>query len=229
MHDGIARQVVLDCLTSRRSVRGFRTDAVPRETIEQILHAAARAPSATNTQPWHVHVLTGAAKSRLTASIISARAGGADEPLPEYPYYPATMPEPYLSRRRAIGWNLYGQLGIAKGDHAAARAWHDQNFHFFSAPVGMIFTLDRRLGLGAYLDLGMFMQNIMTAARAFDLDTCPQAAFAGYHTIIRHHLGLPDEELVLCGMALGHADTQAIANQIRSDREPVANFTVFSE
>jgi len=139
------------------------------------------------------------------------------------------MPEPYLSRRLTIGWKLYGLLGIGKGDRAGARAWHDQNYRFFGAPVGMIFTLDRRLGLGAYIDLGMFMQNIMTAARGLGLDTCPQAAFAGYHAIIREQLALPAEDLVLCGMALGFADNTAIANQVVADREPLENFAVFRE
>ena len=220
---------VFEAITSRRSVRGFNDAAVPRETIESILTAAARAPSATNTQPWRVHVLTGGAKDRLISAIMTERGTGAPEPSPEYPYYSAEMPEPYLSRRRAIGWKLYGLLGIGKGDRAGARAWHDQNFHFFGAPVGMIFTLDRRLGLGAYIDLGMFMQNIMTAARGLGLDTCPQAAFAGYHAIIRQQLALPAEDLVLCGMALGWADTAAVANQVVADREPLENFAVFSE
>jgi nitroreductase len=220
---------VLDAITSRRSVRGFTDAPVPRETVETILQTSARAPSATNTQPWRVHVLTGGAKDRLISAIMAERASGAPESMPEYPYYSTEMPEPYLSRRRAIGWKLYGLLGIGKGDRAGARAWHDQNFRFFGAPVGMIFTLDRRLGLGAYIDLGMFMQNIMTAARGLGLDTCPQAAFAGYHAIIREQLALPAEDLVLCGMALGLADNTAIANQVVADREPLENFAVFRE
>jgi len=231
LHTETAGHDVLDAITSRRSVRGFTDAAVPRETIETILAASARAPSATNTQPWRVHVLTGGAKDRLISAIMTERATGAAEPAPEYPYYSYSteMPEPYLSRRRSIGWKLYGLLGIGKGDRAGARAWHDQNYRFFGAPVGMIFTLDRRLGLGAYIDLGMFMQNIMTAARGLGLDTCPQAAFAGYHAIIREQLALPAEDLVLCGMALGFADNTAIANQVVADREPLENFAVFRE
>jgi len=231
LHTETAGHDVLDAITSRRSVRGFTDAAVPRETIETILAASARAPSATNTQPWRVHVLTGGAKDRLISAIMTERATGAAEPAPEYPYYSYSteMPEPYLSRRRSIGWKLYGLLGIGKGDRAGARAWHDQNYRFFGAPVGMIFTLDRRLGLGAYIDLGMFMQNIMTAARGLGLDTCPQAAFAGYHAIIREQLALPAEDLVLCGMALGFADNTAIANQVVADREPLESFAVFRE
>lgn len=228
MDDAVVNPV-LSAIAGRRSVRGFLPTPVPRADIEILLAAASRAPSATNTQPWRVYVLTGAARDGLTAAIMAARASGAAEPSPEYAYYPAEMPEPYLSRRRAIGWKLYGLLGIAKGDRAGARAWHDRNFDFFGAPVGLMFTLDRRMGLGSYMDLGMFMQNIMVAARGLGLDTCPQAAFAGYHAIIRERLCLAPEDLVLCGMALGWADHDAVANQVVADREPVQSFAVFRD
>ena len=218
---------VLQAITSRRSIRGFRDTPVPRATVETILTAAARAPSATNTQPWRVHVLTGASRARLVDVLLAERATGAPEPTPEYPYYGGEMPEPYLARRRTVGWQLYGLLGIAKGDRAGARGWHDRNFSFFGAPVGMIFTVDRRLGLGAYLDLGMFMQNIMVAARGFGLDTCPQAAFAGYHATIRRELALPAEDMVLCGMALGWADPDAAANTLVAERAALADFVTF--
>ena len=222
-------QAVLEAITSRRSIRGFRDTPVPRDTVERIITAAARAPSATNTQPWRVHVLTGQSRARLVAAIMAERTSGAPEPTPEYTYYSGEMPEPYVARRRAVGWQLYGLLGIAKGDRAGARAWHDQNFDFFGAPVGMIFTLDRRLGLGAYLDLGMFMQNIMVAARGFGLDTCPQAAFAGYHATIRAILALPAEEMVMCGLALGWAKADAVANTLVSERAPLADYASFAD
>ncbi len=227
--DQNTQDAVLHAVSSRRSIRGFRDTPVPRATVAAILEASARAPSATNTQPWRVHVLTGGSRSRLVDAIMAERSFGAAEPAPEYPYYAPDMPEPYLSRRRAVGWQLYGLLGIAKGDRAGARAWHDQNFRFFGAPVGMIFTLDRRLGLGAYLDLGMFMQNIMVAARGFGLDTCPQAAFAGYHATIRRELALAAEDLVLCGMALGWAEPDAVANTLVAERAVLDDYAVFSD
>jgi nitroreductase len=128
-----------------------------------------------------------------------------------------------------VGWRLYELLGIQKGDRAAARAWHDKNFAFFNAPVGMIFTIDRRLGLGAYIDIGMYMQNLMTAARGLGLDTCPQAAFAAYHEVIRRELALPPEEMVVCGMALGRADTASVLDRMSTDREDVQVFASFIE
>ena len=224
-----ARMAVLAAITSRRSVRGFLSAPVPRATLEEILIAASNAPSATNTQPWRVYVLTGAAKERLTAAIMAGRATGAEEPPPEYPYYPKAWPEAYLTRRRTLGWRLYGLLGIAKGDRAASRVWQDQNFSFFGAPVGLIFTLDRRLAIASFLDLGMFMQNIMTAARGFGLDTCPQAAFAHYHAVIHGELRLSPDEMVICGMALGRADPGAPANKLRPDREPLEAFASFCD
>ncbi|MGO9674231.1 MAG: nitroreductase [Methylocella sp.] len=227
--DQVRRMAVLAAITSRRSIRGFLDAPVPRATVEGILIAASNAPSAANTQPWRVHVLTGAAKDRLVSAIMAERALGAEEPPPEYAYYPKAWPEPYLTRRRTLGWRLYGLLGIARGDRAASRGWQDQNFRFFGAPVGLIFTLDRRLGIASLLDLAMFMQNVMTAARAFGLDTCPQAAFAHYHSIVRRELDLPPDEMVVCGMALGAADPAAPANQLRADREPLEAFASFHE
>lgn len=218
---------VIAAITTRRSVRGFRSDPVPQDTVEAILRAAARAPSGTNIQPWKVHVLTGAAKDRLIEAIMAERYSGRPDPKGEYAYYPERWTEPYLGRRRAVGVRLYQLLGIPKGDQAGARAWHDQNFRFFGAPVGMIFTLDRILETGSYMDAGMFMQTIMIAARAYGLDTCAQAAFAGYHAIIRQVLDIGEDRIVLCGMALGWADPDAIANRMETDREKLEDFATF--
>jgi nitroreductase len=213
-------------ITSRRSIRGFLPTPVPEEVVREILAVASRAPSMTNTQPWRVHVLTGPARDRLSAEIRAAHAAG-EEPAPGYPYYPAEWPPQALERRRQIGWALYGLLGIAKGDRAATAAQHRKNYDFFGAPVGMIFTLDRRLGQGSWLDLGMFLQNVMVAARGRGLDTCPQAAFMPWHGIIRRHLPIADEEIVVCGMALGHADPEEPANALTAPRAAVEEFASF--
>jgi nitroreductase len=198
--------VVDHAITSRRSVRGFTRRPVPPEVVREVLSVASRAPSMTNTQPWRVHVLTGAARDRLSEEIRAAHEAG-EHPEPEYAYYPEEWASPYLDRRRQIGWALYGLLGIAKGDRdATARRQHRKNYDFFGAPVGMVFTLHRALRYGSYLDLGMFLQNIMVAARGRGLDTCPQAAFMNWHAIIRRQLAVPPERLVVCGMALGFAD-----------------------
>ena len=215
---------VLDALQGQSSVRGYLDRPVPRQLVERILTAAARAPSGNNSQPWQVHVLTGPARVRLGDAILAARR--ADQAL-EYDYDPQDWPEPYRSRRRTNGWELYGLLGIRKGDKARSRAWQDENFRFFGAPIGLILTRDRRLGLGALIDLGMFMQGVAVAARGLGLDSCPQAAFAHHHAIIRGELRLAPEEMVICGMSLDYADRSAPANRLHTGREAVSGFATF--
>jgi nitroreductase len=214
-------------ITSRHSIRRFLPTPVPRATVEQILDVAARAPSGTNMQPWRGYALAGDARDRLCAAVTAAF--DTDEPghKQEVPYYPDAFFEPYLGRRRTVGWALYGTLGIGRGDAAKMKAQHRRNFLFFDAPVGMIFTIHRGLATGSWLDYGMFLQNIAIAARARGLDTCPQAAWARYHRIIRTELALTDEEIVVCGMALGQADPDAPENALQTGREPAGTFTTF--
>jgi nitroreductase len=218
-------------ITSRHSVRAFLPTPVPRATLEQILQVAARAPSGTNTQPWQVHVLTGAALAQLCEAVGAA----FDDPVQrashteEYAYYPTQWTSPYIDRRRQVGWALYSLLGIGKHDKARMHAQHARNFRFFGAPVGLIFTVDRVMQQGSWLDYGMFLQNIMVAARARGLDTCPQAAFTQFHRVIARCLALPDSQMVVCGMALGHADPQAVENTLVTPREPLHSFVHFHD
>lgn len=226
-----AATAVDQAITSRRSIRAYLPTPVPQETIEELLAVASRAPSGTNTQPWKVYVLTGAARQRLSARIQAAYDDPAQrsQHSEEYAYYPTEWRTPYLERRRQVGWDLYGLLGIAKTDKARMHAQHARNYAFFDAPVGMIFTIDRIMQQGSWLDYGMFLQSLMVAARARGLDTCPQAAFTQFHRLISEELQLPPEEMVVCGMALGHADPKAIENTLVTQREPVAGFARFLE
>lgn len=223
-----AARAVEEAITSRRAIRAFRPDPVPRDLVEKLLDVAARAPSGTNMQPWQVHVLTGEPLTRLSDAVCAAHDDPAFVPAAPWRYYPETFFEPFLSRRRKVGWDLYGLLGIARGDHARMHAQHARNFRFFDAPVGMIFTIDRRLEMGSWLDYGMFLQNLMTAARGHGLDTCPQAAFAPFQSVIAPVLGLAETETVVCGMALGHADPEAPENGLVTEREPAARFARFA-
>ena len=221
--------IVDHAITSRRSIRAFLPTPVPRALLEEILVVASRAPSGTNTQPWQVHVLTGAARARLAAAIVAAyddpeQARSHSE---EYAYYPREWVEPYLGRRRKVGWDLYGLLGIGKADKTRMHAQHRRNYQFFDAPVGLIFTIDRVMEQGSWLDYGMFLQNVMVAARARGLDTCPQAAFTQFHRIIGRELQLDDAQMVVCGMSLGYADMSRIENTLVTDRAPVAGFARF--
>jgi nitroreductase len=220
---------VYDAITSRRSIRAYLPTPVPRETIEQILQVAARAPSGTNTQPWQVHVLTGAALQRLSGRVLAAfddpeeRARHAED----YAYYPTEWISPYIDRRRKVGWDLYSLLGIGKTDKDRMHAQHARNYRFFDAPVGLIFSIDRVMQQGSWLDYGMFLQSVMVAARGRGLDTCAQAAFTQFHRLIAEELALPASQAVVCGMALGWADPAAIENTLVTEREPVAAFTHF--
>lgn len=221
--------IVDRAITTRRSVRAFLDTPVARETVEDILAVASRAPSGTNTQPWKVYVLSGDAKVRFCADVLAAY----DDPerdakyREEYPYYPREWVDPYLTRRRKVGWDLYSLLEIRREDKARMHEQHSRNFRFFDAPVGLIFTIDRIMEQGSWLDYGMFLQSIMVAARARGLDTCPQAAFTQFHKIIGSHLRLTEEEMVVCGMSLGYADPEATANQLSTEREPVSGFARF--
>ncbi|MFM1854761.1 MAG: hypothetical protein RLZ83_70 [Pseudomonadota bacterium] len=220
-----------EAITSRRSIRAFLPTPVPKQLVEDILRVASRAPSGTNTQPWKVTVLTGAALRRLASRVRAAH----DDPqerarhTEEYAYYPTEWRSPYVDRRRKVGWDLYGLLGIGKTDKQRMHDQHGRNYAFFDAPVGLIFTIDRVLQTGSWLDYGMFLQNVMVAARARGLDTCPQAAFTQYHRLIAEELQLPANEMVVCGMSLGWADPQAVENTLVTEREPVEGFTRFLE
>ena len=217
---------VIEAIESRRSVRGFLDKPVPRATVEDILRVAARAPSGTNMQPWKVVVVAGERKARLTETVLAAmETGGAGER--EYKYYPDTFPPVYADRRREIGWALYGLLGIGKGDREGSRTQQLRNYKFYGAPVGLFFFIDRELELGSWLDFGMFIENVMLAARAHGLHTCPQVAWCNQHALVRRVLEVPDDQALVCGMSLGHEDPDWPANMLETPRVPVAEFARF--
>lgn len=222
-------------IVGRLSVRAFLPKPVPRETIEHLLRVASRAPSGTNTQPWKVYVLQGASRDALVQKVcaahdaIRANPALAEQYQEAYDYYPRQWVSPYIDRRRENGWGLYGLLGITKGDKDKMHAQHQRNFKFFDAPVGLMFTVDKIMGGGSLVDTGMFMQNLMVAARAHGLDTCPQAAWNNFANIILPHVGAGDNEMLVCGMALGYADPTDKVNTFITPREPVEAFTSWLE
>lgn len=225
------RHTVDGAIASRRSIRAFLPTPVAREDVDAILSVAARAPSGTNIQPWKVTVLTGEPLSVLSEKILAAHDDPEAHALhkEEYAYYPTKWESPYVDRRRKIGWDLYGLLGIGRNDKDRMHAQHGRNYAFFDAPVGLMFTIDRILELGSWLDYGMFLEAVMVAARGRGLDTCPQAAFNKFHRIIGEHIGMPETETLVCGMSLGYADLTKIENTLATDREPLANFVRFLE
>ncbi|MFI5586167.1 nitroreductase [Amycolatopsis sp. NPDC051758] len=220
---------VEEALLTRRSVRAFRPEPVPRAEVERLLALAARSASNSNCQPWHVHVLTGEPKRRLTEALWQALHGDGRVER-EFPYQPAPedWEEPFRSRRRKFGESLYRDtLGIAADDTEGRLGHHRRNYDFFGAPVGLILTVSRRPLAGALVDAGLFLQALMLAARHAGLDTCPQASFLDFHPVLRRHLAIPDDRIVVCGLALGHADHEHRLSRHRTPREPVAGFTTF--
>ncbi|WP_395668499.1 nitroreductase [Rhodoferax sp.] len=220
-------------IESRMSTRAFKAQPVERAVLEQILSVASRAPSGTNCQPWRVYVLTGASRDRLVEQVCAAHDAMRDDPaiaaqyVEEYDYYPQKWVSPYIDRRRENGWGLYGLLGIGKTDKDKMHAQQQRNFRFFDAPVGLMFTVDRVMGRGSLVDYGAFLQSIMVAARGHGLHTCPQAAWNGFSKIILPHIGAQPHEMLVCGMSLGYADTDALVNTFRTPRVPVKDFTTW--
>jgi len=220
-------------IRSRASVRAFLDRSVPREVIEELLDLSRQAPSGVNTQPWRVYVLQGERREEVVRRVceahdaLAADPGRAAQLREEYDYYPSEWVSPYLDRRRENGWGLYAALGIGKGEKEKMHRQHQRNYGFFDAPVGLMFTIDRRLGRGSLLDYGMFLQTFMIAARARGLHTCPQAAWNAFAGVVKPLIGASDDEMLVCGMSLGYADEGAAANAFRTTRVGVEDFTTW--
>jgi nitroreductase len=220
------RQCVDGVLRARRSVRAFKPDAVPHAMLREILQVASSAPSNSNTQPWRVHVLTGERKDVFGAALVAAFQQGA---LPPSSHFPEPLPALFGERQAGFARRYYECLGIARDDAAARARQTLCNFRFFGAPVGLIFTIDGRLTRHSWLDLGLFVQNVMIAAKARGLDTCPQVSFARLHPVIAPLLGVPPDEVTACGMSMGFADADAPVNRMEMPRQPIEEFVRFHD
>jgi len=215
-----------DVLHARKSVRAFRSEAPPRALIEALLADASRAPSGTNVQPWKVHVVGGAVRAQLEKDVLAHRDQGATDGQAEFPRA-SKRKEPYVSRMRKLGKDMYGLIGVPKGDQAANWAQWGRNYKFFDAPIGLIFTIDKDLDVMSYVDLGMFGQTLMLAAKARGLDTCAQGAWNNYWSVTRRVLNVPGGDYIVAGMSLGYADDSAPVNTLVAERESVESFATF--
>jgi len=209
---------VYQAIAARRSVRGFRSDTVPREVLERVFVASQRAPSWCNIQPWRVVLTGGSQTAELKAAL--AEAARTTMPSPEVPF-PVEYPEPYKAHRRACGAALYQAMGVAYDDKVARYDAWMRNFSSFGAPHMAIVSMDRRFGLYAALDVGCWLQTVLLAATAEGLATCAQASLATYPAAARRVLGIPDGELILFGIAVGWEDATEPANACRTDRSPL--------
>jgi nitroreductase len=221
------REPVDRIITGRFANRSFTSRAVPKQTIEDILNVARFAPSGANIQPWNVYVLGGNKKEEISRALLEAHENARDQHKSEYQYYAAELPEPYLSRRNQFGRLFYGSLGIEQADVVARAGQTSKNYGFFGAPVGLIVTIDRRLQVGSWLDLGMFVQNVMIAAGARGLQSCPQETFSKYHIVLREFLPIPAEQMVVCGVSIGFAEEELVSSGRLMPRAAVSEFTRF--
>jgi len=215
-----------DVIAQRRSIRAFKSDPVPLAVVRELLETAARSPSGTNVQPWKVHVAAGAVRDELERAVLAHRETRPADDSAEFPRT-SKRKEPYISRMRALGKDMYSRIGIPKGDVAAGWEQWGRNYKFFDAPVGLIFTIDKDLDAMSFLDIGMFMQTLMLAAKTRGLDTCAQGAWNNYWTVTRRVLNIPDDEFIIVGMSLGYADDAHPVNGVVSEREPVDAFATF--
>ncbi len=214
-------------LKSRKSVRAFLNKPVTKETIIKILDAARWAPSGVNAQPWHVAVVSGNKKQQIEQKLLEAFENGVPKEM-DYQYYPLEWKEPYKTRRKECGLLMYKTLGITREDKEQQRERWAANYRAFDAPVALYFFIDPAMQKGSYLDFGMFLQSIMLMATAEGLGTCAQAALAEHPDIVKKELGYEDYNL-LCGMALGYEDKDALVNSYRTPRLTVDEFTKFFE
>jgi nitroreductase len=215
-----------EALRARKSVRAFRPDPVPRALVEELLELASRSPSGTNIQPWKVHVVAGEVRAQLEREVLAHRDTMPEDARAEFPRT-GKRKEPYIGRMRKLGKDMYSLIGIPKGDQAANWAQWGRNYKFFDAPVGLIFTVDKDLDAMSYVDVGMFMQSFMLAAKVRGLDSCAQGAWNNYWSVTRRVLNVPDDQYIIVGLSLGYADDNHPVNTLVSEREPVESFATF--
>ncbi|AJA09524.1 nitrobenzene nitroreductase [Sphingopyxis fribergensis] len=216
-------------IASRRTKRGYLDRPVDLNTLRDILAVAAWSPSSSNTQPWRTYVLTGTARERLSRAAVARWREEGDDLFPEYPYFPPELHEPFLSRRHDFGGTLGDAYGVAREDKVGRDRYLERQFQFFGAPIGMIFTMDRRLAYASFICYGTFLQSIMIAARARGLDTCAQQIWSLMHPLLQVELGLPEHEMVVAGMSLGWADDRQPQNQIQLAKLDVDDFAIFRD
>jgi len=218
---------VTEAVRTRKSVRAFLSTPVPESTLRQILIDAARAPSGGNVQPWKTYVLAGATRNELVRRVREKWEAGIHSDGAEYDVFPEPLGEPYMTRRRTVGYGLYALAGVDRKDMAARTRQMFRNFEFFDAPVGMIFTIDRKFGPAQWSDLGMYIQNIALLALDHGLTTCMQEAWANWYQTLTEMLSIPDNEMVFCGLAVGHEDTSAVVNTLHTERAGLEDVRFF--
>ena len=227
MHESSVLSVA-QAVRSRKSVRAFLDQDVPRSLLEEVLTVAARAPSGGNLQPWRLRLLSGEAICALKAVMRSRVREAPEGEAPfEYEVYPKGLGEPYRTSRFDIGERLYASIGVARDDAPGRRGQFARNFDFFGAPAALLCFVDRRMGPPQWADLGMYLQTVMLLLRERGLHSCPQEAWSLYHRTVRAFVSAPTEWLLFCGMAIGYEDPAAPVNAIESPRLAFEDFAAW--
>ena len=209
-------QLALSLFERRKSARAFVSDQISDDQIHEILSLASQAPSGGNMQPWQVNVLKSATIRSLSETIHEAANNKNNKADDDYQFYPLQQLEPYASRIEQSTRDMYESLGLGTRDVAQKREEKLRNFDFFGAPVGLILTIDRRLQKGSWIDMGIFIGYLLHAINALGLECCVQGSFSSYGNIVRAILKLSEDNIVVCGVAIGKADPNApINNQPR--------------
>ncbi|MEU4040049.1 nitroreductase [Streptomyces collinus] len=216
---------VYEAVTSRRAVRAFTNEPVPREKLERVLSAAAWAPSGSNLQPWHTYVVTGAPLAELKKRAGERLALGDPWDAPEYEMYPPKLKSPYRERRSAFGEQRYGALGIAREDLEARQRAAAANWDCFGAPAALFCYIDKDMGSPQWADVGMYLQTVMLLLRAEGLHSCAQMAWAKYRKTVAEVLSPPDGLVLFCGMSIGFEDVTV--GDARIGRAPLGETVTF--
>ncbi|ASW08598.1 nitroreductase [Rhizobium dioscoreae] len=214
-------------MMERRAKRGFLNTPVPRETVNDILNAARFAPSSSNTQPWRCYVLTGSARDRITSKAVETFRAGPEKLAPEYPFFPQPLHDPFIGRFNQFRGQLGDAVGVPRSDKYGRLKDVERQFRFFEAPVGIIFTMDRKLEWASFICYGCFLQNMMLAARARGLDTCAQQIWSLQHRLLREELGFPETDMVIAGMSLGWANNTLPENNMVNHKLAIEDFVEF--
>lgn len=219
--------VVDQIMIERRAKRGFLNTPVPTETVNEILNAARFAPSSSNTQPWRCYVLTGSARDRITSKAVEIFRAGPEKLAPEYPFFPQPLHDPFIGRFNQFRGQLGDAVGVPRSDKYGRLKDVERQFRFFEAPVGMIFTMDRKLEWASFICYGCFLQSLMLAAKARGLDTCAQQIWSLQHQLLREELGFPETDMVIAGMSLGWADDTLPENNMVNQKLAIEDFVEF--
>ncbi len=218
---------VTDAMARRRSIRAFRPDAVDPAVLRRVLATAQRAPSGGNLQPWQAVAVTGAPWDAVKGAVAARVAMGEEGRQDEYAIYPPALPEPWRSRRHAMGEAMYGAIGVPRADAIGRMVQFAANFTGFGAPVMLFIHCNRIMGPPQWADMGIWLQSVMLLLTEAGLDCCPQEAWSVYGPTVRAGLGVGDEQILYCGLAIGHGDHDNPVNQWPVPRAPVDDAIVW--